>query len=168
MDRGKVKTGDKFPVYIAGQQVAEASVVEIENDAVTLIVPATRVVMAVRQELAPAVEPEQVDGTGNQHVMLGREDSAPGGESAPVGGVEQIQSNNGNVTADTSGNVTVEALDPATAPVVDPEAPVQPVANGEGDNVPIQTPAAVETNVGSSAVETPQPNAGQESLGDPA
>lgn len=49
-----MKVGDVVPVTIAGQTVAQAKVVELDSATVTLIVPATQVVMAVRTELDTA------------------------------------------------------------------------------------------------------------------
>lgn len=42
-----MKVGDTIPVTIEGSVVAQATVEAVETDRVTLIVPATRVVMAV-------------------------------------------------------------------------------------------------------------------------
>lgn len=49
-----MNVGDTVPVTIAGQVVAQAKVVELDNQAVTLIVPATQVVMGVKTELDTA------------------------------------------------------------------------------------------------------------------
>lgn len=62
-----MKRGETVPVTIAGQVVAQAKVVELDEATVTLIVPATQVVMAVRTELdtAPVEEPSKqviIDG----------------------------------------------------------------------------------------------------------
>jgi len=48
-----VKQGDKFPVTIAGQTVAEATVREVGDGQVTLVVPGTIVVMATSTSIAP-------------------------------------------------------------------------------------------------------------------
>lgn len=53
-----MKVGDKVSVTIQGSEVAQAEVKEVGEGTATLIVPATRVVMAVRTELAPEVAPE--------------------------------------------------------------------------------------------------------------
>lgn len=49
-----MKVGETVPVSIAGETVAQAKVVEMSNETVTLIVPATQVVMAVKTELDTA------------------------------------------------------------------------------------------------------------------
>lgn len=52
-----MKVGDKVSVTIQGSEIAQAEVREVGDGTATLIVPATRVVMAVRTELAPEVTP---------------------------------------------------------------------------------------------------------------
>lgn len=47
-----MKRGDKIPVTIAGQTVANAEVREVGDGQVTLVVPGTLVVMATRTEIA--------------------------------------------------------------------------------------------------------------------
>ena len=96
-----MKTGDTVPVTIAGDTVAQAKVTEIDkdNNTVTLIVPATRVVMGLRVEIdsapAPVEEPakqtiitgvDRVDGEGNVIESASTDTvAAPVGESAAVG-----------------------------------------------------------------------------------
>ncbi len=53
-----MKVGDTEPVTIRGHQVALATVKEVRDGEVSLVVPATLVVMATRTDLAPEVVPE--------------------------------------------------------------------------------------------------------------
>lgn len=55
-----MKVSDRFPVTLAGQTVAQAEVIEIDQGTVTLLIPGTKVVMETRTELAAPtpVEPE--------------------------------------------------------------------------------------------------------------
>jgi hypothetical protein len=62
-----MNVGDKVEVLIEGSTVAYAEVKEVGDGTATLIVPATRVVMAVRTELAPEVGP--VGGEGAQTII---------------------------------------------------------------------------------------------------
>lgn len=131
-----MKIGDTFGVYIAGQQVAEAKIVELEDEKATLIVPATRVVMAVRTSLEPEVTPETPAVEGNQHVMLGLENENPVSETATVGGetvevVGQPQAPQENAPA-----AQVEAVEGVVeTPTSVPAAP----ANVEGPTGPVQS-----------------------------
>ena len=88
-----MKIGDIFPVTIAGQTVANAKVVELDKDSATLIVPATKVVMAIRTEFASPepVEPnkeviitgvDRVDSDGN--VIESSPDSEIESDHAPA------------------------------------------------------------------------------------
>lgn len=106
-----MKKGDTVPVNIAGDVVAQAVVesVDLNTRQVTMVVPATRVVMGLRVEVdtapAPVEEPakqtlitgvDRVDADGN---VISSTTSEPvaAGESAPV--VETPQ-NDENVNAD--------------------------------------------------------------------
>ena len=99
-----MKKGDKVPVHIAGDVVAQAVVesVDLEARQATLVFPATRVVMGLRVEVdtAPqAVEDtdskqtiitgvDRVDSEGN--IIEGASTGEPvASESAPVGGNTQ-------------------------------------------------------------------------------
>jgi len=63
-----MKIGDGVPVNIAGQEVARAVIKELADGTVTLEFPATRVVMAVRTEIAPEIT-GPVDTTGTSVVI---------------------------------------------------------------------------------------------------
>lgn len=69
-----MKVGDTFPVAIAGERVADATVKEIRDSEVVLVVPATLVTMSYRthDELTPNdpadSAPETVEGS--DHVLL--------------------------------------------------------------------------------------------------
>lgn len=52
-----MKVGDKIPVLVAGEQIAEAEIKEVGEGTVTFIVPARRVVMATKTEVDPTVGP---------------------------------------------------------------------------------------------------------------
>lgn len=63
-----MNVGDKIAVTIQGSEIAQAEVKEVGEGTATLIVPATRVVMAVRTELAPEVTPT-ADGSGTETII---------------------------------------------------------------------------------------------------
>jgi hypothetical protein len=101
-----LKKGDKVPVTIAGDVATQAVVESVDMDSrrATLVIPATRVVMALRVEIdsAPqvAAEPEsnkqtiitgvdRVDNEGN--IIEGASTGEPvASESATVGGNSEI------------------------------------------------------------------------------
>lgn len=56
-----MKQGTEFPVTIQGIQVANAIVEGVEDDKVTLFIPATRVIMGVRHELTDTNPEPEVD-----------------------------------------------------------------------------------------------------------
>lgn len=120
-----MKVNDTVPVLIAGQQVAVATVKEVGEGTVTLIVPGTAVVMATRTEITnpPAQEP-----TGNQHILLdgvertSAEPVAPEATSAPVG------QNQSDVAPATNVETTTTVQETATveqSPVQQSGGPVQ-------------------------------------------
>jgi hypothetical protein len=76
-----MKVGDKISVSVQGIEVAQADVKEVSDGTATLIIPATRVVMATRTELAPEVTP----------VNQGAQTIIDGVERAPVAPVEPAQ-----------------------------------------------------------------------------
>lgn len=141
-----MKIGDKIGVYLANQLVAEAEIRELEDDKATLIIPATRVVMAVRTSLEPEAGPAPVEPTGNQHVLLGDEREAPGA-NAPVG--------DGN-NANTGEAISAPEVAPTPAPTVEvqgagqvpgpaaPESPVEAPVNSEAATPGVANPAPVE------------------------
>lgn len=118
-----MKVGDTVPVTIANDVVAQAKVVEIDRDqnSATMIVPATRVVMALKVELdtAPQVtEPEKeviitgvdrVDADGN--VVS----STEAGDSAPV-----VANAENDVNANTSGSAETPTGDATQTELVAP------------------------------------------------
>lgn len=107
-----MKKGDKVPVNIAGDVVAQATVekVDVEANTVTMVFPATRVVMGLRTEIdtTPEVvetpEPakqtiitgvDRVDAEGNiitpaGEVLSPPAEPEPAGESAAVAGNEGV------------------------------------------------------------------------------
>lgn len=147
-----MKTGDTIPVTIAGDVVAQAKVTQIDKDAntVTLIVPATKVVMGLRVEIdtapAPVEEPtkqtiitgvDRVDAQGNVIEGASTGEPAPAGESAAVGGntenaesANSANANTGSATPTPVGEATQTGLSEPVAPPV-PPAP---------------TPVAIESN----------------------
>jgi hypothetical protein len=63
-----VNVGDKVSVDIQGTKVVDAEVKEVGDGTVTVIIPATRVVMAVKSELAPEVTPS-ADSSGTETIV---------------------------------------------------------------------------------------------------
>jgi hypothetical protein len=78
-----MKAGDTYPVLVAGQVVAQATIKELGDGTATLVVPATLVVMATRTELTEEVKPEPEKDT----VITGvdRPATQEANETAPVG-----------------------------------------------------------------------------------
>ena len=126
-----MKKGDKVPVHIAGDVVAQAVVesVDLEARQATLVFPATRVVMGLRVEVdtAPqAVEDtdskqtiitgvDRVDSEGN--IIEGASTGEPvASESAPVGG---------NTQNDESGAVETPQPDSTQTQVSESQQPEQ-------------------------------------------
>lgn len=119
-----MKIGDKIPVTIAGQTVAQAAVKEVGDGTVTLVVPATLVVMATRTELAHDAPSEPETET----VITGV-DRAEGEQSAPVGETPNIDN---SATEDTVTEDTVSTSDNngdahADAPAAE-SAPAEPTS----------------------------------------
>lgn len=113
-----MKQGDKVPVTIAGQVVAQATVKELGDGTVTLVVPGTLVVMAVRTEIAPptaaAVEGETVI-TGVDREVVTTSAGTPEVEMPPV----------------TAPSETAET--PAAPAPVEPTEQTNPVVSDEGN-----------------------------------
>ena len=88
-----MKIGDKFPVQIEGMDIGEATIEDIEDGKATLVIPATRLVVQVRQSLdmGATVAPE-VD-----RVFSGLEDSGTNESAAS----EEINSNIEDVASPT-------------------------------------------------------------------
>jgi hypothetical protein len=117
-----MNVGDKIPVSIAGQTVVMADVKELADGTATLIIPATRVVMATRTELTM-----EGPSNGGGVELLTDEVVRP---EAPVVATEapaQAQ--------------TIEA--PAPSPVANADAAVQSVE--QATPVAVEAPSAVET-----------------------
>jgi len=64
-----MKTGDTFPVTIAGQEVTQAKVVELDDGTATLVFEGKRVVMATRTDLTD--DKPQRDDTQPETVITG-------------------------------------------------------------------------------------------------
>lgn len=79
-----MNVGEKVDVLIGGSVVAQAEVKEVGDGTATLIVPATRVVMAVRTELAPEVGPDNSSGTQTIIDEVVRTPVENAGDAAPV------------------------------------------------------------------------------------
>ena len=103
-----MKVNDKIPVTIAGQQVAVATVKEMSEGTATLIVPATRVVMATRTELTVEEKENEVEvlitGVGNE----AQNDQTLVTNNTGTDTVETSDVNADNANAD---NVNVETID---------------------------------------------------------
>jgi hypothetical protein len=105
-----MKQGDTVPVTIAGQTVAQASVKELGEGTVTLIVPATMVVMEVSTQIAPptaapvesdvviiGVEDGKVESGTISAENIGATDEISGDEVKEVEGTQTLE------TQDTGG-----------------------------------------------------------------
>lgn len=133
-----MKVGDKHPVTIAGQVVAEAEVKELEGETVTLVVPATRVVMAVQTQLAeaPQVAPE------TQTIVIGTEGpdgntdvaQAPAVEATPPA-AQPVEAQPVVSTQPAPAATQEEVVDTPPAPVVQPVQEPAPV--------PVETAPAI-------------------------
>lgn len=132
-----MKVGDKVPVTIAGQAVTQAEVREMGDGQAVLIVPATRVVMAVRTELAyeaPApVEPEKetiITGVEQREVapVVDSVDSA-NAETHPQLGTDVTTNVDGTTVVDTTtGETTAQGNDPVADAAVNNQLPEQVAA----------------------------------------
>lgn len=120
-----MKTGDTVPVTVAGQVVAQAAVVELDKNTATLIVPATRVVMAVRTELA-VEEPKEE------------------GPSTLITGVDRVDGDGNVVETATQGGEVTNVSDSATFNA-EPETPVEAKDNS---GTPTPQPQVDQTSVG--------------------
>ena len=112
-----MKVNDLVPVNVGAGVVAQAKITEVdaENSTVTLIIPATKVVMAYSTQLAPeavAPKPEPTVET----IITGVDRAS--GEAAPV--VENIDSASPVVES------PVETGPIETPKPVEPEKPVEP------------------------------------------
>lgn len=116
-----MKRGDQIPVTIEGQTVAQAIIEQVEADRVTLVVPATRVVMGVVTHLAPT------PNTSNREVIID----------------EVVRQ-----TPTVEENPTVESSTPATVSGPEPGAATNTETSTEAGTVETAaaTEPAVETN----------------------
>lgn len=130
-----MKINDKIPVTIGGQVVAQANVKEVSEGQVTLVVPATLVVMATRTELSvpEPVEPEI---------------------ETVITGVEQA--GQAEVPAEVP-DIATEGTE-QSAPVVESTAPAEPVeANTEVAEAPAPEAPMVEASTGEASGAAPEP-----------
>lgn len=121
-----MKVGDNVPVTIAGQAVAMATVKEMGEGQAVLIVPATRVVMAVRTELA--YEAPVVQEQTTETIVTGVDRAEGAGEVAAV--VENV---NTGAAANVDGATveTVETVEPAANTVETSTAVESPVESND-------------------------------------
>lgn len=96
-----MKVGENIPVTIAGQVVANATITELSDGTATLVVPATRVVMATQTSLA-VEEPSQESET----VILGVEQR----DAEPQREAEQAAEEQPNATVQPDTNEPVEEV----------------------------------------------------------
>lgn len=141
-----MKKGDQIPVNIAGDVVAQATIerVDLEANTVTMVFPATRVVMALRTEIdttpAEPVETEpatqtiitgvdRVDAQGNIIEGKSTGEPAPVVESAPVSGNEGVAAGvEGSSPVPTPDGGTPEG-DATQTQLVEPTPPVETVTS---------------------------------------
>lgn len=126
-----MKRGDKVPVTIAGQTVANAEVRETGDGTVTLIVPATMVVMATRTELAvetPAPVSESESQILGVERTSGEPVSAPVGEPSPTPTTEEKENDSVSPETEEAPPASVENPAPAEVPVPSTESTVPPEA----------------------------------------
>ena len=129
-----MKQGDKIPVTIAGQVVAQATVKELGDGTATLVVPGTLVVMAVRTEIAP--ETHEVAESSSETIITGVDrvnndgelvdnltvQRQPSAADAPVANEGTPEVSMPEVTAPGSDGPTNDGK-----PVADPVAPVETI-----------------------------------------
>lgn len=122
-----MKQGDKFPVTIAGQTIAEATVKDVGDGQVTLVVPGTIVVMATATSIAPeAVVPENTTPV------------EPASKETIITGVDRVSGDTVDetpipeppVVTDPGENATVVE----TPSVQSVEEPVNPVVGDNANN----------------------------------
>ena len=125
-----MRQGDKVPVTIAGQVVAQATVRELGDGTVTLVVPGTLVVMAVRTEIAP--DPQQTAVPETETLITGVDrTSADSTVVEPAG--------DATVVEQTDGGTPEASLPEPTAPSTG-----EPVTASEGAAV-VEQPQANPT-----------------------
>lgn len=133
-----MKVGDTVAVNIGASTVANAKIVELGDGTATLVIPATKVVMAVRTELdTTPVAPSQ----GNEHAILGietRENQVTPAEVSPANLVETPI-----VPAD--GVTPAQASAPDVAQTSAPAPVATPEPDTAGVNEVTQTAPVVET-----------------------
>lgn len=126
-----MKVGDKIPVTIAGQPVAQATVKELGDGTVTLEFPATRAVMAVRTE----IDTTPVASGGAEHAILGVENPITNTPelvetpTVPADAATPAEASQGD-SVDAATAATPAVTTPVEAPV-EQTAPAAPVATDE-------------------------------------
>ena len=128
-----MKVGETREVTIGSLVVAQAQITEIdtENQVVTVVIPATKAKLSYTTQLSepPAPQaPEQVND--NAHVLLGTEQTAPGGEA-------KVEATGVNSVDPALGSAPSPAGVPAPSQVGS-EAPV----NSDGEAGPAVIPAS--------------------------
>lgn len=132
-----MNVGDKVRVDIQGTEVAQAEVKELGDGTVTVIIPATRVVMAMKSELAPEVGPA-TDDSGTQTIVdevvrtnpeaTGASPQAPAAPQANASGDVVPPSNDDAAKVITSSSVPSEndaAANAAKFDALDPKVQEQ-------------------------------------------
>lgn len=124
-----MNVGDKVSVSIQGIEIAKAEVKEVSDGTATLIVPATRVVMATKTELAPEVVAD-ADTSGTEHIVdevvrtpaavENTSDAAP--QPTNVGDAEKVISSS-SVPTSNPGDPQNQGTGPQ--PVLDPKVQAQ-------------------------------------------
>lgn len=120
-----MKAGDKFSVTIAGEEVAQATVKEVneEKSTATMVIPATLVTMSYRthDELTPGDPAEETPTVESaEHILLTDQVVKPEGAVTP----EQA------ATQQVPGTPEVPATQPETVPT-EPQTPVVPAVPEE-------------------------------------
>lgn len=129
-----MKVGDKIDVTVAGEVIAQAEVKELGDGTVTFIVPASRVVMATKTEVAPGVGPEG-DTSGTQTII----DEVVRATTTPV------QSASGTEPADNANADNAAPVDDASKVITSSSVPTQ--NDGDPQNAGVEAKAALDPSV---------------------
>lgn len=124
-----MKKGDKVPVSIAGDVVAQATVESIDSTAntVTMVFPATRVVMGLRVEIDTA--PVATEEPQTQTIITG---------------VDRVNSDGEIIEGKSTGDPAPVAETPVEAPK-GPASESAPVVEQVQDNGAVETPTGETT-----------------------
>lgn len=136
-----MKVNDKVPVTIGGQVVAQANIKEVGDGQVTLVVPATLVVMATRTELS-APEPVEVE---TETIITGVETPETTSSEQESGHEPAVTPPSGAVEPAVEEAPAVEAAEVSEQPESSPESSA-PVGAPENTSAAESTSDAVETN----------------------